>query len=159
MNKNIKKAVIFVVILCSMWLLFTRACVESNFLLSQDSRLPKWVKLPNGYTRQDVTASLFLYTGPFARFIMRGPAPDRKKLMDVLITANWHPATIEELKKCHNCDLSPQYYSASYKGITDLIEFRCKGPLFWIADKLNTAVSTTSSECPDIDYRLIGNPW
>ena len=160
MNKKIIKSIfISGIILFLIWILFTRACVESNFLLSEDSRLPKWVKLPIGYTRQEVTASLFLYNTPFARFILRGPAPERKKLMDVLIKANWHPVTIEELKKCKNFDLSPQYYAASYKGINDLIEFRCKGPVFWMADKINTSITTTSSECKDIDDDLIGNPW
>ena len=160
MNKKyIKFFAISAVTLFLLYFLSLRACVESNFLLSPESRLPKWITLPDGYSRGDVTVSLFLYNGPYARVIVRGPAPTRTKLMDELIRANWHSVTVEEQRKRRSYDFSPQYYYAEYKGIKDVITFPCEGPVFWMTDTIDTNTTNKHTECPPIDDSLIGNPW
>ena len=49
---------------------------ESSFELADDSRLPRWITLPHGLTRTDVSVTLNLYSVPWldAKFITR----DRK---------------------------------------------------------------------------------
>jgi hypothetical protein len=46
---------------------------ESSFQLADDSRLPRWITLPPGLTRADVSVTLNLYSalGPDAKFILR----------------------------------------------------------------------------------------
>lgn len=132
--------------------------VESNFLLAQDSRLPVWIKLPEGYSRDDVTVSLFLYTFDKARFVVRGPAPERKTLVNIVAKSDWHTATQKEVKRRGNYDFSPRYYSVVYQDIEDVISFPCKGPVFWMVDEITEKYSDTEPECPSIDINLIGGP-
>ena len=153
---------IAVILLC----LSLAGCVESNFLLAEDSRLPKWMQLPAGYKRADVTVSLFLYSGSSSRLIMRGPAPKRKLLLSTLATVNRHEVTLQEAKRRGDrYDFSPAYYSATFKGVNDIIKFPCRGPVFWMADTVDVKISTFSPNCPNVDasriYDLIGspNPW
>jgi hypothetical protein len=158
-KKILKPILISAVILSLIWILLFRGCVESDFLLSKESRLPKWMQLPSGYNRSDVNVSLFLYNFSKARFIVRGSEPERTKLIDVLVKAEWHEATRREANRRGSFVFRPHYYHVSYKGIDDIIEFPCEGPVFWMADSVDTNTSSTTKECPPIDDRLIGNPW
>ena len=48
---------------------------ESTFKLADESRLPKWVTLPPGLTRADVSLTISYYSMPWggsARFILQG---------------------------------------------------------------------------------------
>ena len=152
-KKILPIAITLLVFLCIVFG-FTR-CVESNFLLAEDSRIPKWVKLPEGYSRTDVTVSLFLHTIGKATLIVRGPAPDRKTLLKLKINADWHEATIKEKNRRGNYLFRPHYYLATYNGVNDIIEFPCKGPVFWMTDSIDKNTTTDEPECPPIDYKLI----
>jgi hypothetical protein len=158
-KKLAKRILISALIIFALWMLLFRGCVESNFLLAEDSRLPKWVKLPDGYTRADVNVSLFLHLHPFARIIVREKGHNQKKLIDVLVKAGWHEATQQEESRRGTLEFSPHYYYISYKGVNDIIKFPCKGPVFWMVDSIDTKTSSTRPECPSIDWKLIGNPW
>ena len=80
--KSIERyALILAVCFCSCAL---AGCVESNFTLASESKLPKSTILPPGLTRKDVSVTLALYAplrGPDAKFVIR----DRKgkKLAEV----------------------------------------------------------------------------
>jgi len=132
--------------------------VESNFLLAKESRLPVWISLPEGYVRDDVTVSLFLYTFNKAKFIVRGPGTERKILVNIVAKANWHNVTKEEVKRRGNYNFSPQYYSVIYQGVEDIISFPCKGPIFLMVDNAEKNFSSIQPECPSVDLDLIGNP-
>jgi hypothetical protein len=61
-----------------------RGCVEANWTLANESRLPKGIELPPGLTRKDVSVDMNTYVplrGPDVKFIVR----DRKgkKLAEV----------------------------------------------------------------------------
>lgn len=133
--------------------------VESNFLLAKDSRLPVWIKIPDEYTRDDVTVSLFLYSSNKARFIVRGPEPERKKLINIVTNADWHEVTKEVANRQGNYDFSPQYYSLTYQNINDIVSFPCKGAVFWMVDDVEKQYSTNQSECPPINTDDIGRPY
>ena len=134
-------------------------CVESTFLLSKDSRLPKWVNLPEGYSREDVSVSLFLFTIGKASLIVRGPKPERKTLMHLRIKADWHESSLKKVKQLNSHAFKPHYYLASYEDVEDIIEFPCFGPVFRMVDKIEQNFNINSEECEEIDYQEIGNPW
>jgi hypothetical protein len=49
-------------------------CIESSFNLASESRLPKWITLPPGFSRTDVSVTLDFYSlplGPDAIFILK----------------------------------------------------------------------------------------
>jgi len=65
-------------ILCSGCCLLS-GCLESSFQLSDESRLPVWIKLPPTVKRQDVSLTLNYYSNPFgpnAKFILRNRRGD-----------------------------------------------------------------------------------
>ena len=133
--------------------------VESNFLLAKDSRLPKWIELPEGYLRDDVTVSLFLYTFKKARFVVRNRAPSRDVLVNIITKSKWHKLTKEEAKRRGNYNFSPQYYSVTYQDIEDIISFPCKGAVFWMVNEAKESYSAQQPVCPPVDLEEIGNPW
>jgi hypothetical protein len=162
---NAMKKLFFLVVLMLVFVDLLWSCnpmygfVESNFLLANDSRLPVWLKVPDGYTRDDVTVSLFLYSSNKARFVVRGPKPERTKLINIVTNADWHEATKEVVKRQGNYNFSPQYYSVTYQNINDIVSFPCKGAVFWMVDDAKKEYSTNQSECPPINTDDIGRPW
>jgi hypothetical protein len=68
-------------------------CIESNFQLASEGRLPKWMALPPGLTRKDVSVTLNLYTplrGPDAKFILK----DRKGKHLAEVKAKWNGGSV-----------------------------------------------------------------
>lgn len=51
-------------------LLAFAGCVESNFHLSKESRIPKWFSIPAGLSREDVTVTLFYYIVPTSKAVI-----------------------------------------------------------------------------------------
>ena len=100
-------------------------CLESTFNLANDSRLPKWVTLPPGVTRQDVSITLSYYTplgGDDAKLTLK----DRggKTL-----------AEVSGKMKCHSSFANyPEYEVVVVNGITEVIEHKKMEPVFHIAD-------------------------
>jgi hypothetical protein len=145
-------------ILIGILLFPAKGCIESNFLLNDESRLPKFILLPNGITRNDVTVSLFLYTAGDARFVVRGPAPERKILLNIVAKADWHETTLMEEKRRGTYDFSPHYYKVVFNGVDDIIKFPCKGPVYWMSDNTNDSIISPEPECPPVNWELIGRP-
>jgi len=158
---NQRKIYLICSIFLSCLILSITGCVESDFLLAEDSRLPKFINLPEGYARADVTVSLFLFTVGKARMVVRGPSPERKILLNIKVKADWHQVTLAEEKRRGSLFFSPHYYFSSYEGIEDIIEFSCSGPVFRMADRINTNTITSNDEpdCPEIAWDIIGSPW
>lgn len=73
-------------------------CVESNFTLSKDSRLPKWYTLPPNYGREDVHIEIFHYLYK-VKIITYVPAPNYKKLKVEFANYRPHPITEAALEK------------------------------------------------------------
>jgi hypothetical protein len=133
--------------------------VESNYLLAEDSRLPKWITLPDNCERKDVSVSLFLFTVGKASLIIRGPKPERKTIARYRIDADWHKSTTDKAKQLGTYAFSPQYYKASYKGVEDIIEFSCWGPVFKMTDDVQDETEIERRKCDEINTKDIGNPW
>jgi hypothetical protein len=100
-------------------------CLESAFTLANDSRLPRWMTLPPGVTRADVSVTLSYYTslgGDDAKVILR----DRRgKLL----------AEVRGKMRCHSSSSSyPTYEVVEVNGVSELIEHKKMEPVFYIAD-------------------------
>ncbi len=100
-------------------------CLESTFNLADDSRLPRWVTLPPGVARADVSITLGYYTslgGYDAKVTLR----------------NREGKTLAEVKgkmKCHSSFASyPAYEVVVANGITEVIEHKKMEPKFYITD-------------------------
>ena len=108
---------------------------ESTFELASESRLPKWVTLPPGLTRADVSITMSYYIKPWGRsatFMLR----DTKGQIRAKVHGKEKGSEPFHLKH------PPQGFPPSYpayevitvNGITDIIEHRKMEPIFYVAD-------------------------
>jgi hypothetical protein len=108
---------------------------ESTFELASESRLPKWIALPPGLTRADVSTTMSYYIMPWgtsATFTLR----DKKG--QVLTKIKGKVKDSEPLYLKHPPPGFPPGYPSysviTVNGITDIIEHRKPEPMFYITD-------------------------
>jgi hypothetical protein len=114
-----------------------RGCVESQFTLSPESRLPKWFSLPSGISRDDVTVTLKYYALPVAvddaeLDLMK---KDGQKLSEVTGQRCWHPQMKKKQNQYGGFDPEsyPHYVYIRANGIVEVIE-HARGPMFRVND-------------------------
>jgi hypothetical protein len=108
---------------------------ESTFELANESRLPKWITLPPGLTRADVSITMSYYIFPWgrnARFILK----DTKGQIRTKVSGKEKGSEPLQLK--HPPPGFPAGYPAyeviAANGITEIIEHRKMEPIFFITD-------------------------
>jgi hypothetical protein len=108
---------------------------ESTFELASESRLPKWITLPPGLPRTDVSITMSYYNSPWgndATFILQ----DAKGKIRTKLNGKTRGLGPNYLKHPPP-GFPPGYPSYSVitvNGITDIIEHRKMEPLFYITD-------------------------
>ena len=108
---------------------------EATFELASESRLPKWITLPPGLTRADVSITMSYYVMPWGRsatFILR----DMKRKIRTKVNGKMRGGGPNQLK--HPPPGFPPGYPAyeviTVNGITEIIEHRKPEPIFYITD-------------------------
>ena len=108
---------------------------ESTFALAGESRLPKWISLPPGLTRSDVSLTMNYYVKPWgssATFILR----DRKG--QVLTKVDGKVKNSEPIRLKHSSPGAspgyPVYEVITVKDMTEIIEHRKMEPIFYVTD-------------------------
>jgi hypothetical protein len=108
---------------------------ESTFRLSSESRLPKWITLPTGLRRTDVSITMSYYVEPWGRSV-------------VFILQDARGKTLEKVYGKEKCRKPfqpnnppkgfppgyPAYEEITVKGTTEMIEHRKMEPVFYISD-------------------------
>ncbi len=99
--------------------------LESNFVLSNESRLPRWFALPPGHTRSDVSVTLSYYSAIGAY--------DTK-----IMLKDMSGKTLEETIGKNKCQSStsqyPAYVAIEADGTTEVIEHKRMEPVFYVND-------------------------
>jgi hypothetical protein len=108
---------------------------ESTFELASESRLPKWITLPSGLTRADVSLTMNCYVKPWGRtatFILR----DRKGKMLAKMDGKLRGGGPNYLKHPPSGFPPgyPGYEVITVKGMTEIVEHRKMEPIFYITD-------------------------
>jgi len=108
---------------------------ESTFELASESRLPKWITLPPGYTRADVSITMNYYVKPWGRtatFILR----DRNG--KTLAKVGGKERGLEPNYLKHPPPGFPPGYPSyeviTVRNMTEIIEHRKEEPIFYITD-------------------------
>ena len=108
---------------------------ESTFDLASESRLPKWVAVPDGLTRADIAITMNYYVKPWggtATFIVR----DLKRKTETKMSGTIRDSAPSQLK--HPPPGFPTGYPAyevvTVNGITEIIEHRKPEPRFYVTD-------------------------
>jgi hypothetical protein len=127
----------------------TRGCVESDFELAPESRLPVWLHLPPGTPREDVAVFLYDYVPPFSTiddtvFIVTIKG---RRFREITTRRWYHPRTNRQLALFYATQPRPKYPYPSYVVVevgneVDVIEHReyreqNREPtraLFWMCD-------------------------
>jgi hypothetical protein len=108
---------------------------ESTFEIASESRLPKWISLPPGLVRADVSITMSYYVKPWGRsatFMLK------EKNGQILTKANAKVKGSQPLYLKHP-PLGfppgyPSYEVITLNGITEIIEHRKMEPIFYITD-------------------------
>jgi hypothetical protein len=108
---------------------------EATFELASESRLPKWITLPPGLTRADVSITMSYYITPWGRratFILQD------KTKQTLTKLYGKESGSEPFQLKHPPQGFPPGYPAyeviTVKGITDVVEHRKMEPIFYVTD-------------------------
>src|SRR5580698_7051326 len=110
---------------------------ESTFELANESRLPKWITLPPGLTRTDVSIEMSYYVKPWgssATFILR----DTKGRVRTKVDGKLKGSEPLHLKR-PSPGFPPGYPSyevITVNGVIEIIEHRKLEPIFYIKDDL-----------------------
>ncbi len=108
---------------------------EATFRLANESRLPKWFAIPPGLARADVSITLNYYVTPRGRTA-------------TFVLQNSKGTVLKKLHGSDSCDRPfklknppqgspsgyPAYELVTVNGITEMIEHRKMGPIFYISD-------------------------
>lgn len=110
-------------------------CIESSFQLAGSSRLPKWIAIPQGLTRKDVSVTMNYYVGLFSRtaeFIEKdkngrilSKASGKVRGLCPLQLKSPPPGSVPGY---------PKYEVITVDGITEIIEHREMEPIFYVND-------------------------
>ncbi len=119
-------------------------CVESTFDLASESRLPKWITLPAGLTRADVSVTLIYYTGTHTKFILKDKKGNNLAEIDGKATSRY-PLLLR--KPQQEGDRDPPYEVVVANGITEVIEHKRMEPIFYVNDD------------PAVRKALLTAPW
>lgn len=105
---------------------------ESSFELAPSSRLPRWIHLPAGLRRDQVTVTLDYYIfsplGRTATFSLYDPKGQRLRKVSGSQRGQ-HPLSLERSSQGY-----PFYEVITIDGLTDVVEHRAAEPTFYMTD-------------------------
>jgi len=138
MNKSFSN-ILFILLIA--W--FVSGCVESEFHLAKESRLPVWFEIPDGMQREELDVVLTYYTsGPadlVLRDIRKGKSLKRIKAKNIHHPEYWVWAQKDWPKRSH-----PAYVVLSVGDISEIIEHRKMEPIFYVSDESSVQISINS---------------
>jgi hypothetical protein len=116
--------------------------LETSFRLADDSRLPKWFVIPDGYSRSDVKVTIDFYTSPcfFCKntvTTLYGPPPDNKEIMKKAGKGRWHPLSDRDRYNKYPYTKLPYYYIITIDRVDEVFEKRQAGDILYITDDPN----------------------
>ncbi|HEU5339805.1 hypothetical protein [Edaphobacter sp.] len=121
---------------------------ESTFQLSSDSRLPKWITLPPGLTRADVSLTMNYYVLPWGRdaqFVLRDKNEHALKKEDGKMRCK-EPLQLKNSSQGFPSGY-PAYEAITVNGITEIIEHKKMEPIFYVTDDTSVWKQYESNGC------------
>jgi len=108
---------------------------EATFELASDSRLPKWVTLPPGLTRANVSLTMSYYMVPWrrAKFILQDKNEKTIEKKNGKMRCRTGPFELVDPPQGFPPGY-PAYEAITINGITEIIEHRKMEPIFYVTD-------------------------
>jgi hypothetical protein len=127
------KAVVVVLVLvaaCSP----TRGCIESDFDLAPESRIPRWFVVRDGAKRSDFSVHMYYWMGPVGRTATITLRSGGLTLDSVVATVqDDEPQTLQPHAGTGRIPY-PMYEILIANGVTEIVEHRRMEPVFYITD-------------------------
>jgi len=116
--------------------LFLSGCIESNFILSSESRLPVWVLCSGDCSRDALEVKVTYYTGEKATIEVFSTASGKKELVRELVGVNrWHPKTLADgILEEGVIAPYPHYVIIEINGVEEVYEHRAMEPIIYVAE-------------------------
>lgn len=112
--------------------------LESELRLSTNSRLPKFISLPNGIKPNNVLITITIYSNPIsdkAKVEVFSQSTEHKRLYDKVGSFRWHPLTEKKFKAENRYDIYPQYIIIKVDNIEETFEKRTKNDTIYVVDQ------------------------
>jgi hypothetical protein len=114
---------------------FLTGCLESSFVLSPESRLPKWLKVSPKISRTDLKVTMDYYStfsgGEYIFKLYQEGSFFRVQKITVDI-ADVKNIALKGLSQSQTD--YPKYYTVTVNGITDIVEYKKMEPIFYMVD-------------------------
>lgn len=110
-------------------------CVESEFNLAQDSKLPKWLSLPEGIERKDIIVTLTYYTDSDVKISMHKQGGWFSTIQSVSGTSKWHPEYWAWAQEDWPLRSHPGFTVIEVKGSSEIIEHKTMEPVFYVSSE------------------------
>lgn len=120
-----KPKMLFIVVLLLVSCSPVRGCVASVFTLAPESRLPKWLSLPEGDSRDAVTVKLYYYSSPLPVDDAVFELTDQNDTVLASVSGKmcWHPETERKRNQKGGFDPDSGYYVyVRINGVLEVIE-------------------------------------
>jgi len=112
----------------------TRGCIESDFDLAPESRIPRWFVLRDGAKRSDFSVHMYYWIGPVGSTATITLRLGGLTLDSVVANVRDEgPQTLEPHSKTGPIPY-PIYEILTANGVTEIIEHRRMEPVFYITD-------------------------
>lgn len=112
--------------------------VESKFRLSTDSRLPRFISLPNDTKQNNILIIITIYSNPIsdkAKVEVFSQSSGHKRLYDKVGNISTHPLTEKQFKKENRYDIFPNYMIIKINNIEEIFEQRAKDDILYVVDQ------------------------
>jgi hypothetical protein len=113
----------------------TRGCIESDFVLSPDSRIPAWFRVSPTARREDYEVTVDYWSGPFGRTATVSVKTRRGWPLDSVVAEQRgnQPLTLVPHSATGRIPY-PTYEVLTARGITEVIEHRRMEPVCYLVD-------------------------
>jgi hypothetical protein len=100
-------------------------------VLAKESRLPRWIYIPDFYSKEDVGVAFSFYTFKKVKVIVYGPPENSKKIYTIMGEFQWHPFTERQFEK-NDGTKYPQYFIITVNNIDEIFEQRNEGDIIYV---------------------------
>jgi len=126
-------------VLLSILIASLMGCLEASFELASESRLPKWLDVPEGVDRSDLKVTMDYYsTFRGGEYIFKFYDKNKfLKIQKISLTTKEQPTVrTKELRKppAGFPKSYPAYNVVTINGVTDIVERRKMEPVFYMTD-------------------------
>jgi hypothetical protein len=131
MTKNYIFILLITLAACS-----SRGCVESEFHLAKDSKLPVWFQIPDGMNRQDLDVILTYYTtGPADITLIDIRDGKSKPIIKIKGENIHHPEYWAWAQEDWPNRSHPGFVVINVNGVSEIIEHKKMEPLFYVSNE------------------------